>query len=118
MGFTLVPVYKENFIDRSILLDELYAELSNSKSNTGYALFGKRRIGKTSIFKELQWRLEEVKGIVPVYFSVWDLIEFTLLEFCQKLSIAILEAYRPRLGITYKIKELLKTPITVLPSNT
>ena len=114
MGFTLVPVYKENFIDRSILLDELYAELSNSKSNTGYALFGKRRVGKTSIFKELQWRLEEVKGIVPVYFSVWDLIEFTLLEFCQKLSIAILEAYRPRLGITYKIKELLKTPITVL----
>lgn len=114
MGFTLVPVYKENFIDRSILLDELYAELSNSKSNTGYALFGKRRVGKTSIFKELQWRLEEAKGIVPVYFSVWDLIEFTLLEFCQKLSIAVLEAYRPRLGITYKIKELLKTPITVL----
>ena len=114
MRFSLTPVVKEDFIDRDILLEEMYAELSNSESNVGYAILGKRRVGKTSIFKELERRLRKVKGIVPIYFSVWDLIEFTLREFCQKLSVEILEAYRPVLGLGYRIRELLKTPTTML----
>ncbi len=114
MAFTLVPVYKENFVDRAELINELYLELQNKNSNTGYALSGKRRVGKTSIFKELYWRLAEQKQIVPVYFSIWDLLEFSIIEFCRKLSITILEAYRPYLGFKYRIKELLKTPVTML----
>lgn len=114
MAFTLVPVYKDNFVDREELIKELYSELQNKDSNTGYALFGKRRVGKTSIFRELYWRLAERKDIVPIYFSIWDLIEFSVIEFCRKLSVTILEAYRPCLGLKYRIKELLKTPVTML----
>lgn len=114
MGFTLVPVCKEGFIDREELLEEMYAELRDLKSTVGYAIFGKRRIGKTSILKELQWRLQEKEGVIPVYFSVWDLVEPSLLEFCQKLSVEILETYRLKLGIGYKIRELLKAPISLV----
>lgn len=75
MGFTLRPVKGAGFIDRQELLDELISELTDIKSSTGYALYGKRRIGKTSILKEIQRRLDEEDEIVAVYFSVWDLIE-------------------------------------------
>ncbi|MCD6099798.1 MAG: sigma-70 family RNA polymerase sigma factor [Candidatus Marinimicrobia bacterium] len=114
MAFTLVPVVKEDLIDREEILGELYDGLSDPGSTTGYAIFGKRRIGKTSILKELQLRLQETAGIVPVYFSVWDLVEPSLLEFCKKLSIEILEGYSFKMGIGYRIGELLRTPISVI----
>ena len=81
MKFTLRPIKGEEFINRSELLDEMVAELKDKSSTTGYALYGKRRIGKTSILKEVQRRLEQEDGVVVVYFSVRDLIESTLAEF-------------------------------------
>ena len=57
MRFTLRPVKGEGFIDREELLDEMVSELRDTESTTGYALYGKRRIGKTSILKEVQRRL-------------------------------------------------------------
>nr|AAU84300.1 conserved hypothetical protein [uncultured archaeon GZfos9D1]QNO42919.1 hypothetical protein FPLJOMBM_00010 [Methanosarcinales archaeon ANME-2c ERB4] len=114
MHFTLQPVKGEGFIDRQELLDEMVSELSDTKSTTGYALYGKRRIGKTSILKEVQRRLESEHKIVAVYFSVWDLIEFSVVELCQRLSMEIIDAYRPYLGLRYKAKELVQTPLTML----
>lgn len=112
--FTLQPVKGEGFIDRQKLLEEMLSELTDIKSTTGYALYGNRRIGKTSILKEVQIRLESERKIVPVYFSVWDLIEFSVVEFCQRLSMEIIDAYRPYLGLRYRAKELFQTPLSML----
>ncbi|NQE05068.1 hypothetical protein C5S32_04285 [ANME-1 cluster archaeon GoMg1] len=114
MHFTLQPVKGVGFIDRQELLDGVVSELSDTKSTTWYALYGKRRIGKTSILKEVQRRLESKHKIAAVYFSVWDLIEFSVVEFCQRLSMEIIDAYRPYLGLRYKAKELVQTPLTML----
>ncbi|MFQ6072059.1 MAG: ATP-binding protein [Methanosarcinales archaeon] len=101
-------------VNRTELLEEMVVELKDKKSTVGYALYGKKRIGKTSILKEVQRRLEKEDGIVVVYFSVWDLIEFTVTEFCQSLSMEIIDAYRPRICLKYKAKELIQTPLTML----
>ncbi|RKY60933.1 MAG: hypothetical protein DRP99_06995, partial [Candidatus Latescibacterota bacterium] len=114
MGFTLVPACREDFVDREELLSEMYADLSNPDSTVGYAIFGRRRIGKTSVLRELQRRLQETERVVPVYFSVWDLVEPSLSEFCRKLSEEILEAYRFKLGLGYRIRELLSAPISLV----
>lgn len=58
MQFTLKPVKGEGFIDRQELLEEMFSELTDINSTTGYAVYGKRRIGKTSILKEVQRRLK------------------------------------------------------------
>ena len=114
MHFTLQPVKGTGFINRSELLEEMVYELKETESTIGYALYGKRRIGKTSILKEVQKRLENEDRIVTVYFSVWDLIEGGLSEFCQKLSMGVLDAYRPHTGLKYKTKELIRTPLALL----
>lgn len=114
MRFTLQPVKGERFVNRTELLEEIVIELKDGKSTVGYAIYGKRRIGKTSILKEIQRRLEEEDKIIVVYFSVWDLIEFTVAEFCQRLSMEIIDAYRPHIGLKYRTKELLQTPLVVL----
>ncbi|RCV65383.1 putative ATPase, AAA+ ATPase superfamily [Methanophagales archaeon] len=114
MYFTLRPVKGERFINRQELLEEMISELRAVESTTGYALYGKRRIGKTSVLKEVQRRLESEHKIVTVYFSVWDLIEFSVVEFCQRLSMEIIDAYRPYIGLKYKAKELFQTPLTML----
>jgi AAA+ ATPase superfamily predicted ATPase len=84
------------------------------KSLIGFALYGKRRIGKTSIFKEVYRRLKAEENIVPVYFSLWDLVEGSVSELIRKFSSAVLEEYRARLSLKYKAKELLKSPVTLL----
>lgn len=114
MSFTLQPVKGEGFVDRVRLLEDIISALGNINSTTGYALYGKRKIGKTSVVKEVQRRLESKKDIVTVYISVWDLIEFNVVEFCQRLSMEVIDAYRPHTGLEYKAKELIQTPITML----
>ena len=114
MHFTLQPVKGTGFINRTELLEEMVAELEGTESTIGYALYGKRRIGKTSVLKEVQKRLEKEDRIVTVYLSVWDLIEGRVDEFCQKLSMDIIDAYRPHTGLKYKTKELIRTPLAVL----
>ena len=114
MTFTLKPVRGREFINRTKLLEEMVAELKDSSSTTGYALYGKRRIGKTSVLKEVQRRLEQEEGVVVVYLSVWDIIGFTLQEFCQRLSLEVIEAYRPHIGLPYRTAELIRTPLAML----
>ena len=114
MRFTLQPVKGTGFINRTELLEEMVDELKETESTIGYALYGKRRIGKTSVLKEVQKRLGNEDRIVTVYLSVWDLIEGNVDEFCQKLSMDIIDAYRPYTGLKYKTKELIRTPLAVL----
>ncbi|MCK4269473.1 MAG: ATP-binding protein [Methanogenium sp.] len=114
MSFTLKPVKGGNFVNRTKIIREMISEFKDKNSTSGFALYGSRRIGKTSILKEVQRRLLDEKDIVVVYFSVWDLIDFTLDEFCRKLSLEIIEAYRPHIGLKYRSYDLLKTPLVML----
>ncbi len=112
MPFTLQPAVKNDFINRGDILKEMLSTLQDENVRIGYALVGPRRIGKTSILKEVIRRLEQKKKntIVPIYFSIWDLVENTLPEFCTRITLAIIEAFKPHLSIKLKIKELLKVP--------
>jgi len=114
MRFTLQPVKGKEFVDRIGLLEEMVSELADKRSTMGYALYGKRRVGKTSILKEVERQLKMKDEIIVVYFSVWDLVEFSLLEFCQRLSMRIIDAYRPHTGLKYRATDLLKTPASML----
>jgi len=114
MRFTLQPVKGKEFVNRTGLLKEMVSGLADKRSTVGYALYGKRRVGKTSILREVQRLLEKNDEIIVVYFSVWDLLEFTLPEFCQRLSMLIIDAYRTHIGLKYRAKDLLKTPASML----
>ncbi len=114
MSFTLRPVTGEDFIDREELIREMVQALADRETAVGFALYGKRRIGKTSIFKEVQRRLQQQEDLVPVYFSLWDLVEGTLPEFTQQLSTSVLEAYRQRLRLRHKAKNLLRMSREIL----
>lgn len=114
MAFTLTPVKGEDFINRTRILDEMISELSNPDSTSGFALYGRRRIGKTSILKEVSGRLTEKGNIAVVYLSVWDLIDYTVEELCRKLILEIIDAYRPYLSLKFRSYELIKTPLSIL----
>ncbi|MGY4707019.1 hypothetical protein ACVNPS_04605 [Candidatus Bipolaricaulota sp. J31] len=55
--FTLRPVRGEAFLDREELVTEMVEALSSPTERTGFALMGKRRMGKTSVFLEVARRL-------------------------------------------------------------
>ena len=110
MGFTLQPAVRDNFIDREDILKEMLDTLSAENIRMGYALVGVRRIGKTSILKEVVCRLNQRNDIIAVYFSLWDLVENTAFEFCRQLSLAIIESAKTKLSIKYKIQHLIKVP--------
>ena len=114
MRFTLRPVKGKEFVNRTGLIEEMISELEDRKSTVGYALYGKRRVGKTSILKEVERQLEKNNEIIVVYFSIWDLVEFTLPEFCQRMSMLIIDAYRPHIGLKYRAWDMLKTPVSML----
>ncbi len=114
MSFTLKPVVGENFFNRDSLVSEMVGVLSDKGNNTGFALYGKRRVGKTSVFKQVFLKLQGNKEIVPVYFSLWDLVEDSVFEFSRKLSQAILEAYSSRIGLSVKAVQLASLPVDLL----
>ena len=111
MAFTLQPAVKDDFIDREDILADMLTTLKDESTRMGFALVGPRRIGKTSILKEVMRRLEGEKGIVPVYFSIWDIVENTLPELCTRITLSIIEGFKPHLSLKLKMKQLLKVPV-------
>jgi AAA+ ATPase superfamily predicted ATPase len=114
MGFTLQPATKDDFIDREDILKEMLNTLTDRNIKMGFALVGPRRIGKTSILKEVVRRIKERDNILAVYFSVWDLVDNTAIEFCNRLTLTIIESFKKRLSVKYKIQHLLKVPASKL----
>jgi len=110
--FSLRPVKGSNFINREELLNDMTFDLINSL--TGYALYGKRRVGKTSIFKEIQRKLEKEEDVVVVYFSVWDLMSNKLSSFIKEFTAEVLESYKHHLSLGYRARNLLKAHISLL----
>ena len=114
MGFTLKPVQGKALVNREKIIEEMVTSLADFGVEMGFALVGNRRMGKTSIFLEVCRQLRNKEKIVPVYFSLWDLVEGTLEEFTQFLSVAILDAYKDRLSLKLKAKNFLKIPLETI----
>ena len=114
--FTLRPVWGEGFLDREELVAEMVETLSSPAQRVGFALVGKRRMGKTSIFLEVRRRLLEVEGVVPVYLSLWELVEPTPAEFARAMIKSSLEAFQEcgALPLRVKAKNLLAAPLGLL----
>jgi len=110
MVFTLQPAVRDDFVDREDILADMLSTLKDKSTRMGFALVGARRIGKTSILKEVMRRLEGEKDIVPVYFSIWDLVENTLPELCTRITLSIIEGFKPHLSLKLKMKQLLNVP--------
>jgi len=110
LAFTLQPATKDDFVDREEILADMLSTLEDKSARMGFALVGPRRIGKTSILKEVIRRLEGKNDIVPVYFSLWNLVENTLPELCTRITLAIIESFKPHLSLKLKMKQLLKVP--------
>ena len=114
MPFTIQPAEGPTFVNREEELKDMLGTLKDASSTMGFALYGKRRMGKTSILKEIHGRLLKEKNIVPIYFSIWDIIERNVVEFTRELSMAIVDGYRPHLSLPHKTKELLGLPINFI----
>jgi AAA+ ATPase superfamily predicted ATPase len=112
MTFTLYPVTGADFIGRKPLLEELINELS-SKNKIGYSLSGIRRVGKTSILKEVKLKLEE-KGIPTIYLSSWRILPKTIDEFTKVLTRTALAEFDDRLPVSFRFEELLDTGVKAL----
>lgn len=111
MSFTLKPAIKGNFVNRESLLDEMITTLTDRKIDMGFALIGPRRVGKTSVLKEITSRLADKRGIVVIYFSIWDLVENNLREFSHELIKRILAGFKGKFSVKYKLKSLLRVPV-------
>ncbi len=94
--YSLRPVSGELFVGRQNILDDMFAELKDSESSNGFCIYGKRRIGKTSLLRELERRLKENEELVIVYFSFWDISPLSTRAFVEDISDAILDAYQKK----------------------
>jgi len=110
MAFTMLPVRGKDFIDRKKILDEMIDTFCDKNVFMGFGLYGIRRVGKSSIFLEIHRRFKGNDFVVSVYVTVWDLTEETIPEFLKILRNAIIDAYRPRLGLKYRVEELIQLP--------
>jgi len=115
MKFTLKPVTGRMLVGRKRILEELTAELSDVESNVGFCLYGRRRIGKTSILREVERRLESEK-VVVTYLSLYNIADLSIKTFTEELSLAIMEGYREKglLPIEFKLKALARAPVEMV----
>lgn len=107
MSFTLYSATGDDFIGREKLVKELTKELS-SKNKIGFSLSGVRRIGKTSILKEVKQRLEK-QGTPVIYVSIWRILPSTIDEFTRVLDRTALVTFEHKLPRKFKFEELLVT---------
>jgi len=97
--FTLTEASGSLFVNRDKLVSEMVRSLSTPEIRMGYALYGIRRIGKSSIMREVENKLKRKKGVVPVYVNLWDLDVKTVPEFVESLMSQALKAYENIVGL-------------------
>ncbi|MDG6918406.1 MAG: hypothetical protein JRN62_03115 [Nitrososphaerota archaeon] len=105
LPFTLTPVVDKDFVGRKALIEELCKQLS-SKNKLGFSVSGIRRIGKTSVLKEVSRRLDE-KDVPTVYVSVWRVSPSTVDEFVRVMNRAAIAAFNDVLPVRFKLEEVL-----------
>jgi len=79
-----------------------------------HGLYGIRRVGKTSILKELQRRLKKRKEVVPVYISLWNIAPKNVCSFTKNFTAEVLRSYGPVVSLKYKVSKLLESPSSIL----
>ena len=110
--FKLTPAQGAGFVGRKEIIGEIVKELGNTRNNTGFCVYGRRRIGKTSILMQAKKELGKNKGVVVAYLSLYDVADLTAQTLTQELLTAIMKAYQEKklLPIETKIRNLLKAP--------
>lgn len=113
--FTLRPVTGEKFVGRKELVKELVTELGSAKSMMGFCIYGRRRIGKTSLLREVKRRLATREDVVVAYLSLYDIVNLSTKTFIEEFSACIIDAYSERglLPLDFKAAELMKAPFSM-----
>lgn len=112
MPFSLYSVSGRDFVGRRQIVRELVCELA-SKNKIGFSLSGIRRIGKTSILKEVK-RILEGKGVVVIYISSWNIVPPTVDEFARILNRSMISGFEKKLPKKFKFEQLLVTGFKAL----
>ena len=107
MSFYLTPVEGELLIGREDEVKRMLSVLFEKDSRAGFAITGIRRIGKTSILKEVKRRLEE-KNIVAIYISAWDAFPATLDAFVSELFDRTILAFKDKFSLQMKIGDMIR----------
>ena len=76
---------QSHFVGRSDILRDVLGLLRNPNANA-IALYGQRRIGKTSILFQLEEQLAETGKYLPVYFDLHDKADLSLSEILYRLA--------------------------------
>jgi tetratricopeptide (TPR) repeat protein len=76
---------QSHFVGRSGILRDVLRLLSNPHANA-IALYGQRRIGKTSILFQLEHQLAESGNYLPVYFDLHDKADLPLSLILYRLA--------------------------------
>ncbi len=74
-----------HFVGRSDILRDVLGLLRNPNANA-IAIYGQRRIGKTSILFQLEQQLAETGNYLPVYFDLHDKADLSLSEILFRLA--------------------------------
>lgn len=99
------PVESEEFYDREEILSALAKEIPHMH----YALTGPRRIGKTSILKELSRR--GIQGFIPIYVNVAKVVPTEPKFFLKKLGREVLEAIIKEEGLLSRMPEFISAKV-------
>jgi AAA+ ATPase superfamily predicted ATPase len=116
IAFSLTPVAGKYFVGRKSLIDELVKELEQKNSHIGFCIYGRRRVGKTSVLMETKTILSKKKELIVAYLSLYDIVELSPQIFAEELVSSVITAYQEKglLPLKMQVKELLKTPIGVV----
>ncbi len=76
---------QSHFVGRSDILRDVLRLLHNPNANA-IALYGQRRIGKTSILFQLEQQLAESGKYLPVYFDLHDKADLPLSQILYRLA--------------------------------
>ena len=114
--FLLTPAVGRSFVGRRKLLHELSKDLEDEKSRIGFCLYGRRRVGKTSVLMELKHLLRGKKKVVVAYLSLFDMADLSLKTFAEELANSVINAYMEKgiLPLQIKAKKLLEAPVEVV----
>ena len=99
------PVESEEFYDREVILDTLTREIPHMH----YALAGPRRIGKTSILKELNRK--GIRGFIPIYVNIAKVVPTEPKFFLRKLGREVLEAVIKEEGLLSRMPEFISAKV-------
>ncbi len=114
--FVLTPAIGKNFVGRRALIDELVKELADRRSHIGFCLYGRRRVGKTSMLMETKHLLAKNDNVIVAYLSLYDVADLSSATFSEELINAVITAYQEKglVPLKMRIRDLISTPLSVV----